>query len=242
MRSLSVNLDHIATLREVRKVEYPSLPAAISICELAGADGVTLHLRGDRRHIQDKDVKMVKEITMLPFTLEMAPTEEMVKIALKIKPDKVTLVPERRMEITTEGGLELKTNNDEIKKIVSLLKEAQIKVCLFLEPDIRSIEIARKLEVNAVEIHTGKYAILFNQKKENEFLKELEKIKEAVSFGNTLGLQMNVGHGIHYQNVKPLAKIKEIQEFSIGHSIVSRALFVGLEKAIKEMIKLIHTR
>lgn len=240
MRALSVNLDHIATLREVRKVDYPSLPVAVSICELAGADGITLHLRGDRRHIQDKDVKIIKAITLLPFTLEMAPTEEMLKIALEIKPDKVTLVPERRMEITTEGGLDLINTKDNLKEIINSLKESQIKVCLFLEPDIKSIEIAKKLEVHAVEIHTGKYAILFNQKKEKEFLDELNKIKEAINFGYKLGLQMNVGHGLHYQNIKPLVDIKEIHEFSIGHAIVSRALFVGLEKAIKEMLKIIH--
>lgn len=242
MRSLSVNLDHIATLREIRKTLYPSITAAASICELAGAEGITVHLRGDRRHIQDWDVKLLKQVSLLPLTLEMAPTEEMVMIAKEIRPHKVTLVPERRMELTTEGGLDLHLELENLKKIINLLKENQIQVCLFLEPEIKAIEQAKLLNADAVEIHTGRYAIYFNEKQNEKYQEELNTIKESVRFGKSLGLTMNVGHGLHYQNVKPLAEITEIEEFSIGHAIVSRAIFVGLEKAIREMSEIIKNK
>ncbi|MFN3605409.1 MAG: pyridoxine 5'-phosphate synthase [Leptonema sp. (in: bacteria)] len=239
MRSLSVNLDHIATLREVRKLNYPSVFTAASICEISGADGITVHLRGDRRHIQDKDLYILREISLLPLTLEMAPTEEMLKIALKVRPHKVTLVPERRMEITTEGGLDLRENQKNLKEIIEQLKKEEIQICLFLEPDLESIQMAKEFHADAVEIHTGRFAILFNQNKQKGYLEELDRIKESILLGHSLKLNMNVGHGLHYQNVSLLAKIPEIQEFSIGHSIVSRAIFVGLEKAIREMLDLI---
>ncbi len=241
MRSLSVNLDHIATLREVRKTFYPSITTAYSICELAGADGITVHLRGDRRHIQNQDVKILRTISLLPLTLEMAPTQEMLNIAKEIKPDKVTLVPERPIELTTEGGLDLTQNVDHLKKVIDTLKESKIRVCLFLEPDLKAIEKAKTLEVDAVEIHTGKYSLYFNEKKWDLFEEELIKIQESVVLGKSLGLVMNVGHGLHYQNIKPIANISDIHEFSIGHSIVSYAVFVGLEKAIREMLNLIKT-
>ncbi len=240
MRTLSVNLDHIATIREARKTSYPSLTTAAGICEVAGADGITLHLRQDRRHVQDRDLEIIREITLLPLTLEMAPTEEMLNIALKNKPDAVTLVPERRMEITTEGGLDLTKNKDQIKDIIYELKKNNIKVCLFLEPDLKQIELAKDFHADAVEIHTGKYSILFDRFNPSKYEEELNKIKEAAKFGSELNLQVNAGHGIHYHNVKPLANIEYISEFSIGHSIVSRSIFVGLEKAIKEMAELIR--
>ncbi len=240
MRTLSVNLDHIATIREARKTPYPSLTTAAGICEVAGADGITLHLRQDRRHVQDRDLEIIREITLLPLTLEMAPTEEMLNIALKNKPNAVTLVPERRMEITTEGGLDLTKNKDNIKYIIQELKKNNIKVCLFLEPDLKQIELAKNLDADAVEIHTGKYSILFDRFNPAKYDEELNKIKEAAKFGSELKLQMNAGHGIHYHNVRPLAKIEYISEFSIGHSIVSRSIFVGLEKAIKEMAEIIR--
>ncbi len=238
MRSLSVNLDHIATLREARKTNYPSLVTAAGICEVAGADGITLHLRQDRRHVQDKDLELIREITLLTLTLEMAPTEEMLKIALRNKPDAVTIVPERRMEITTEGGLDLKKSFN-IKPLIEKLLENQIKVFLFLEPDLEQIYLAKEFFVNGVEIHTGKYSVLFHRFYPEKYKEELEKIKKAAETGVSLGLQINAGHGIHYQNVKLLAEIKAITEFSIGHSIVSRSIYVGLEKAIQEMKDLI---
>lgn len=240
MRSLSVNLDHIATLREARKTNYPSIVTAVGICEVANADGITLHLREDRRHIQDNDLEIIRKITLLPLTLEMAPTNEMLSIALKNKPDAVTLVPERRMEITTEGGLDLTKNQNQIQYIIDELKKHAIKVCVFLEPIKEQIRIAKEMKVDSVEIHTGKYAILFDRFHPNKYQEELKLIQESAEYGCSLGLQMNAGHGIHYQNVRELAKIKEITEFSIGHSIISRAIFVGLEKAIKEMADLIR--
>ncbi|MCS7205128.1 MAG: pyridoxine 5'-phosphate synthase [Leptospiraceae bacterium] len=240
MRTLSVNLDHVATLREARKTNYPSLTTAAGICEVAGADGVTIHLRGDRRHIQDRDLEIIRQITLLPLTLEMAPTEEMLNIAIRTKPDAVTLVPERRMEITTEGGLDPTVNQTYLYDYIQKLKKHNIKVCLFLEPEQEHIKIAKELGVDAVEIHTGKYSVLFDKFHPEKYEDELKKIRDSAYYGKSIGLQMNAGHGIHYQNVKPLAKIQEISEFSIGHAIISRAIFVGLERAIKEMIELIH--
>jgi len=240
MRSLSVNLDHIATLREARKTSYPSITTAAGICEVAGADGITLHLREDRRHIKDRDLEIIRNITLLPLTLEMAPTEEILEIATINKPDAVTLVPERRMEITTEGGLDLTKDQKKILSIIQELKRQNIKVCLFLEPIIEQIKIAKELGADAVEIHTGKYAVLFDRFNPSKYQEELNHIKESVEYGVSIGLQMNAGHGIHYHNVRPLAKIPEISEFSIGHSIVSRSIFVGLERAIKEMAELIR--
>jgi len=240
MRSLSVNLDHIATIREARKTNYPSITTAAGICEVAGADGITLHLREDRRHIKDRDLEIIREITLLPLTLEMAPTDEMLEIALKNKPDAVTLVPERRMEITTEGGLDLTKNQDKIQFIIDSLKKYHIKVCLFLEPIKEQIQIAKELNADAVEIHTGRYANLFDRFNPSKYEEELNRIKESAVFGKNIGLQMNAGHGIHYHNVRPLAKIEELSEFSIGHSIISRSIFVGLERAIREMAELIR--
>lgn len=240
MRSLSVNLDHIATIREARKTNYPSLTTAAGICEVAGADGVTIHLREDRRHVQDRDLEIIRQITLLPLTLEMAPTKEMLEIALRTMPDAVTLVPERRMEITTEGGLDLTVNTDYLKDFIKILKEAKIKVCLFLEPDAGQIKLAKELGADAVEIHTGKYAVLYDKFHPEKYEEELQKIRESARLGTELGLQMNAGHGLHYHNIRPLARIKEISEFSIGHAIVSRAIFVGLEKAIREMAELIR--
>lgn len=240
MRKLSVNLDHVATLRQARKTNYPSLVTAAGICEIANADGITLHLREDRRHIQDNDVEIIRKVSLLPLTLEMAPTKEMLEFALKNKPDVVTLVPERRMEITTEGGLDLTKNQKQIHSLISELKKSQIKVCIFIEPIIEQIRIAKDLEADSVEIHTGRYAILYNRFYPNEYQEELKKIRESAEYGTSIGLQIHAGHGIHYQNVRELAKIKEIREFSIGHSIISRAIFVGLEQAIREMSELIR--
>jgi pyridoxine 5-phosphate synthase len=234
MRALSVNLDHIATLRQARRTVYPSITTAAGICEIAGADGITLHLREDRRHIQDRDLELISEISLLPVTLEMAPTREMLQIALKQRPHAVTLVPERRLEITTEGGIDAIQSAPVIKPVIDALKAEGIRTCLFLEPDCEQIEQARALGADSVEIHTGRYAELFEERRHGE---ELKRIELAVSFGNSLGLQMNAGHGLHYHNIRPLAAIEGIQEFSIGHAIVSRAIFVGLERAIREMVE-----
>lgn len=237
MRALSVNLDHIATLRQARKTAYPSLTTAAGICEIAGADGITLHLREDRRHIQDRDLELISEISLLPVTLEMAPTEEMLHIALKHRPYTVTLVPEHRLEITTEGGIDAIRSASILKPVVDALKSEGIRACLFLEPERDQIEQARALGADSVELHTGRYAGLFDDRKHGE---ELNRIELAVAYGVSLGLQMNAGHGLHYQNIRPLAAIKGLQEFSIGHAIVSRSVFIGLERAIREMGDLVR--
>lgn len=239
MRALSVNLDHIATLRQVRGAAYPSLTTAAGICEIAGADGITLHLREDRRHVQDRDLELISEVSLLPVTLEMAPTEEMLRIALKQRPFAVTLVPEHRLEITTEGGLDAIRSASTLKPVVDALKSEGIRACLFLEPERDQIEQARTLGADAVELHTGRYAGLFDERRHGE---ELNRIELAVTYGVSLGLQMNAGHGLHYQNIRPLAAIKGIHEFSIGHAIVSRSVFVGLERAIREMGHLIRAQ
>lgn len=238
MRALSVNIDHVATLRQARRTTYPSLATAAGICEVAGADGITLHLREDRRHIQDEDLKVLSEISLLPLTLEMAPTEEMLGIALQYRPRAVTLVPENRLEITTEGGIDAIRSASSLKPVLQALKEAGIRTCLFLEPDPGQIEQARTLQADSVELHTGRYAELFDVQKH---LPELQRIDEAVKLGRSLGLQMNAGHGLHYRNIRPLAALSGLQEFSIGHSIVSRSIFVGLERAVREMAELVRT-
>lgn len=239
MRALSVNLDHIATLRQARGTAYPSLTTAAGICEIAGADGITLHLREDRRHIQDRDLELISEVSLLPVTLEMAPTEEMLRIALKQRPRTVTLVPEHRLEITTEGGIDAIRSASTLKPVVDALKSEGIRACLFLEPERDQIEQARALGADSVELHTGRYAELFDERRNGE---ELNRIELAVTYGVSLGLQMNAGHGLHYQNIRPLAAIKGLQEFSIGHAIVSRSVFVGLERAIREMGDLIRAQ
>ncbi|MCB1169256.1 MAG: pyridoxine 5'-phosphate synthase [Leptospiraceae bacterium] len=239
-RSLSVNLDHMATLRQVRHTSYPSLTTAAGICEVAGADGVTLHLREDRRHIQDRDLEILRETSLLPITLEMGSTEEMVAIALRTRPHAVTLVPERRQELTTEGGLDAIKLEKQLSDVVSRLKQKGIVVCLFLEPDTAQIEKAHSLGCDSVELHTGAYALDWEESRTQAIEKHLSRIQDSVDRGCELGLQMNAGHGLHYQNIRPLAAIEGLTEFSIGHSIICRSLFVGLEKAVREMAWLIR--
>ncbi|MBW7857434.1 MAG: pyridoxine 5'-phosphate synthase [Leptonema sp. (in: Bacteria)] len=237
MRSLSVNLDHIATLRQARGTNYPSVATAAGICELAGADGITLHLREDRRHIQDKDVQLIGQVSLLPITLEMAPTDEMVKIAIQNKPYSVTLVPERRMEVTTEGGIDAISESARLTPKIQRLQQAGILTCLFLEPTTEQIQKACELEVDAVELHTGLYSEYFDRSRNHSA--ELKRIEKAVELGKSMDLKMNAGHGLHYQNVRPIAAISGLDEFSIGHSIISRSIFVGLERAIAEMVSLV---
>ena len=237
--TLSVNLDHVATLRQQRKTLYPDIVTAAGICELAGADGITLHLRQDRRHIQNRDVELIREISILPLTVEMSCSKEITDFICRIRPEKITLVPEKPEELTTEGGLNLK----EMKKIVSeLMKKMQgegILVCLFLEPEISDIELAAEMKCDAVELHTGTYSHNFDAGNSARARDVLEKIIKSVESGRKAGLMMNAGHGLNYQNVKPVAELNGLSEFSIGHGIVSRAVFTGLEKAVKEMAELI---
>lgn len=233
---LGVNVDHVATLRQARGGCEPDPVEAAELAICGGADGVTVHLREDRRHIQDKDLKLLRtSISSVELNLEMAATDEMIGIALKIKPDMVTLVPEKRQELTTEGGLNLKKGMKQIKKAVEAIQGKGMPVSLFINPLLRDIEMAKNTGARMVEIHTGLYANAKGRKQ----LQELERVKKAVRKACDIGLTVNAGHGLNYTNVKNIAGIKEIRGLYIGHSIISRAVFIGIEKAVREMKKLI---
>jgi pyridoxine 5-phosphate synthase len=238
MARLSVNIDHIATIREARKGNEPDPVTAASLAELAGCDGIIVHLREDRRHIQDRDVEILRKTIKTKLNLEMAATAEMVKIAVKIKPDMCTLVPEKRQELTTEGGLDLLGNFTHLKATVNKLQKGKILVSLFIDPDPEQINAAKEMKADYVEIHTGIYS---NAKRTKEIDRELKKIVESVSLASQLGLGINAGHGLNYHNIQPLVNLSEIDEFSIGHSIIARAVLVGFERAVKDMIDLIKT-
>ena len=233
---LGVNIDHIATIRQARGTDYPSVVKAALDAEKVGADSITLHLREDRRHMQDKDLYELRPLLATKMNLELAPTDEMIKIALDVQPQDVCLVPERREERTTEGGLDLINNYDLLKNACNRLASIGIRVSLFIAPDIKQIEKAIMMNTPAIEIHTGHYA---NLKDRASQIKELTKIKNAVDFANNAGLIVNAGHGLHYKNVQEIVAIKDIKELNIGHSIVAEALFVGWEKAIKDMKRII---
>jgi pyridoxine 5-phosphate synthase len=229
---LGVNVDHVATVRQARGGYNPDPVEAAVLAELAGCDGITIHLREDRRHIQDRDLAILKRTTKTRLNLEMAATQDMVKIALDIKPHAVTLVPERREELTTEGGLEVAMNMDYLKKVTSLLSDAEIKVSLFVDPDIDQIKASHRVGADAVEIHTGKYA---EAKTKSEAEGEYGKIVNAAKVAQKLKLEVIAGHGLDYHNVRAIIEIPEIVEVNIGHSIVSRAVLVGMERAVREM-------
>jgi len=238
MARLSVNIDHIATIREARKGNEPDPVTAASLAELAGCDGIIVHLREDRRHIQDRDVEILRKTIKTRLNLEMAGTAEMVKIAVKVKPDMCTLVPEKRQELTTEGGLDLLGNFTHLKTTVSKLQKGKILVSLFIDPDPEQINAAKEMKADYVEIHTGSYS---NAKTTKETDCELKKIIESVTLASQLGLGINAGHGLNYHNIHPLVNLSEIDEFSIGHSIIARAVLVGFERAVSDMIELIKT-
>jgi len=233
---LGVNIDHIATIRQARGTDYPSVVKAALDAEKAGADSITLHLREDRRHMQDKDLYELKPLLTTKMNLELAPTDEMIKIALDLKPQDVCLVPERREERTTEGGLDVINNYDLLKDTCDRLASIGIRASLFIAPDMKQIERAIMMNVPVIEIHTGHYA---NLEDITSKIKELTNIKNAVDFANSAGLIVNAGHGLHYKNVQEIVAIKNIKELNIGHSIVAEALFVGWEKAIKDMKRII---
>jgi len=237
MVKLGVNIDHIATLRQQRKIGYPSVIEAAKIVERCGADQITVHLREDRRHIQDEDVIQLKKILKIPLNLEMSLNKDIVNFALKVKPDEVCIVPEKRQELTTEGGLDVEKNYKKLKETILKLKQRGITVSLFIEPDIKAIKLAKELQADAVELHTGKYSLCKVGTK--SFYKELERIKKAAEYILQEGLILNAGHGLDYSNVKPIAEINGMNTLNIGFSIVARAVFVGLENAVKEMLKLI---
>ncbi|RMD95103.1 MAG: pyridoxine 5'-phosphate synthase [Calditrichaeota bacterium] len=237
MARLGVNVDHVATLREARKGKLPDPVAAAVAVEMAGADGIVCHLREDRRHIKDKDLYLLKEIVKTHLNLEMAATEEMVKIALEVLPDMVTLVPERREELTTEGGLDVVRNFDYLEEVIEMLRQQGIVVSLFIDPDVHQIKSAARLGADYIEIHTGMYA---NADNLNTALDELEKIRSMAAAGAKLGLGVSAGHGLNYQNVREIARIPQVEELNIGHSIIGKAVMVGMDRAVREMLELIR--
>ncbi|MBI5299161.1 MAG: pyridoxine 5'-phosphate synthase [Deltaproteobacteria bacterium] len=238
MTRLGVNIDHVATLRQTRKTRYPNPIAAAALVEKAKADQITVHLREDRRHIQDRDVEELRQKIGIALNLEMAATQEMLKIACRIKPDIVTLVPERRQELTTEGGLDAEKLEASLTPAIQNMKQEGIEVSLFIEPNLKQIETAVRLGVDRVEFHTGRYSGLSDKK---EFQKELARIKEATQFAVEAGLFVAAGHGLNYDNIEDIARqIPEIEEYNIGHSIISRAVFVGLENAVREMKEILE--
>lgn len=228
---LGVNLDHIATLRQARNTPYPDLIEAIRVSEASGADGITMHLREDRRHIQDTDIFEAKEIISTHLNLEMAATSEMQKIALKVKPKYCCIVPERREELTTEGGLDVAAHRDRLADLIAALKSENILISLFIEPNPLIIDLAVDVGATIIEIHTGHYADKHGQQQQHEF----DRINDAAKHAKSLGLTVNAGHGLHVGNVKPIADIPEMNELNIGHSIISDAVFVGLSAAIQNM-------
>lgn len=235
MIKLGVNIDHIATLRQARGTTYPSPVEAALIAESAGADAITLHLREDRRHIQDRDVAVLRSLLKTRMNLESAVTDEMIEFALHIKPHDVCLVPERREELTTEGGLDVLRYFEPVERACRRLAEAGMRVSLFIDADESQIEAAAQTGAPVIEIHTGHYADARNSVDEQN---ELERIRLAVAKGVQLGLKVNAGHGLHYGNVQPIAAIIDISELNIGHAIVAHALFVGFEQAVRQMKKL----
>ena len=235
MPSLGVNIDHIANVREARKTIEPDPVQFAFLAELGGADSITVHLREDRRHIQDRDLFLLKDIIKTKLNLEMAATSEMSKIAKEVMPHYITLVPEKRNEVTTEGGLNLISNEDFYMKYVNDLKESKIIISAFIDPIASQIDCAKSIGFDCIELHTGTYA---NSTLNNQF-EQLQKIKEATYYASDLDLLVNAGHGLNYQNVREIALITNMNELNIGHSIVARALAVGLEKSVREMKTLI---
>jgi pyridoxine 5-phosphate synthase len=239
MAKLSINVDHVATLRQARRAQEPDPVAAAIAAEMAGADGITIHLRGDRRHIQDRDLKILREVVKTSLNLEMAATQEMLDIALSIKPEMATLVPEKDGEITTEGGLDVQANFDQLSSVIPKLQLSGILVSLFINPDEESIKTSAKLRTDYVEINTDSYACATTV---TEQISQLERFEKMVNLARRLNLGVNGGHGLNYKNISNLVQIQHIHEFSIGHSIVARAVLVGFEKAVKEMLDLVKKR
>jgi pyridoxine 5-phosphate synthase len=233
---LSVNVDHIATLRQARQGTEPDPVAAAVLAELAGAEGIIVHLREDRRHIQDRDLRLLRQTVQTKLNLEMAATDEMQRIALEVKPEITTLVPEKREELTTEGGLEVASRIAFFTEYIGHIKQGNISVSLFVDPDDRQIAAAKKAGADWVEVHTGTYA---NARTDRDRAREFDKIVDAAKLAASLGLRVGAGHGLNYVNVKPVARIPEVEELNIGHSIISRASLVGLERAVREMIALL---
>ncbi len=233
---LGINIDHIATLRNVRGGIEPDPVWAVSYCEMAGADCITVHLREDRRHINERDLKLLKDIVSTKLNLEMALNDEIVEIALAVLPDQVTIVPEKRKELTTEGGLNVIENRNKLEQVIKKFKKQKVGVSLFIDPDNKQVEASKYVDADAIEIHTGQYC---NAAGDSQ--KERLRIVAASELGNKLGLNIHAGHGLDYKNVGPIAGILNVEELNIGHSIISRAIFVGLANAVKEMRSVIDS-
>ena len=231
MTRLHVNVDHVATLRQARGAAYPDPIPAASICEIAGAQGITIHLREDRRHIVDRDLELMRKVVTTVLNLEMAATAEMVEIACRVKPDLCTLVPEKREERTTEGGLAVAGDAGPLAAAIARLQGAGIRVSLFIDPIRREIEASRAVGAEIVELHTGEYC----NAPRGGVGRELDRLREAAAIAAELGLDVAAGHGLHYHNVRPVSEIPEVEELNIGHSIIARAVFVGLENAVRQM-------
>jgi pyridoxine 5-phosphate synthase len=236
MAKLEVNVDHVATLRQARLIDEPDPVQAAVLAELAGCEGIIVHLREDRRHIQDRDLRLLRQTIKTRLNLEMAATQEMLGIASEVKPDLITLVPEKRQELTTEGGLNVQGQKAQLGPFVSQLKEAGLAVSLFVDPDPAQINAAREVGAHWVELHTGVYA---EAKAEDEAQKHFDGLLDAARHARSLGLRVKCGHGLNYRNIKPFRGRQEFEEFSIGHSIIGRAVLVGMERAVREMLELI---
>lgn len=236
---LCVNIDHFATLREARGGLEPDPVTAAQLCELYGADGIVCHLREDRRHINDRDLRLLRETVKTKLDLEMAITDEMLRIAIDTLPDLATFVPEKRKELTTESGLDVRREAERVAQAVRLLHDNDIEVSLFVDPIDEQIEAAAETGADIIEIHTGEFA---NARSEEELHQQLARIRAAAAYARTLGLGVNAGHGIHYANIRYITAIPEIEEVSIGHALVARAMFVGLDRAVTDMVRLVRER
>jgi pyridoxine 5-phosphate synthase len=237
MPRLGVNIDHVATVRQARRAPEPDPVHAAVLAELGGADGITVHLRSDRRHIQDRDVEILRQVVKTRLNLEMGATQEMLKVALTVKPDQVTLVPERREELTTEGGLDVVLNSVQLKPTIKMLEEGGIHVSLFVDPDLEQVKESHRIDARAVELNTAAYADARDPRSRDAALR---KVVDAARLGIKLGLAVHAGHGLTYQNVGPIARVPEMTELNIGHSIVARALMVGMERAVREMVEVLR--
>jgi pyridoxine 5-phosphate synthase len=236
MPYLGVNIDHVATLRQVRRTQYPDPVEIARVVERAGAHGITVHLREDRRHIQEEDVRRLRAVVSTLLNMELALNEEIINIALDIKPDEVCIVPERRAELTTEGGLDVASQKEKITRAVERFHKAGIRVSLFIDPDPIQIQAAHEVQARIIELHTGKYAEAKGEEQDHEW----QRLADAAKLAHSLGLQVNAGHGLHYTNTARIVSIPYIHTLNIGHSIISRALTVGIEQAVKEMLAIIQ--
>jgi pyridoxine 5-phosphate synthase len=236
---LGVNVDHVATVRQARRVSEPDPVHAALLAEMGGAAGITVHLRSDRRHVQDRDVEILRQVVRTRLNVEMAGSQEMVRIALTVKPDQVTLVPERREELTTEGGLDVVLNSAQLRPVVRALEEGGIHVSLFVDPDLEQVKESHKIDARAVEINTAAYADALDGRGREMALRA---VTDAARLGRKLGLAVHAGHGLAYRNVAPIAALPEISELNIGHSIVARAVLVGMERAVREMVDAMRGR